>query len=225
MKKLYLMLFLFYVASANANLAEQARWEFEVLLDEKRIGYHDFNVSEVDGVQTVTTEARFDVKLLFVNVFSYRHKNTEVWRDNCLTSISAETASNGKDFIVRGQADAETFRMRSGSLDNELPACIMTFAYWNPEFLRADQLLNSQTGEYENVSVVIEGEEVLAVKGQDIQAIKYSLSLAAGPISLWYAADDHRWLALESIVKGGKVLRYEPVILPRTLGSSYALGG
>ena len=49
------MLFLFYAASANANLTDQARWEFEVLLDGKKIGYHDFSVSEVDGVQTVTT--------------------------------------------------------------------------------------------------------------------------------------------------------------------------
>ena len=205
MKKLYLMLFLFYAASANANLADQARWEFEVLLDEKRIGYHDFSVSEVDGVQTVTTEARFDVKLLFVNVFSYRHKNTEVWRDNCLTSISAETAANGKDFIVRGRADAETFRMRSGSLDNELPACIMTFAYWNPEFLQADQLLNSQTGEYEKCFCRQRGRGRAGDKGaRRFRRVKYSLSLAAGPISLWYAADDHRWLALESVVKGGQ---------------------
>lgn len=225
MENIYLMLFLFYAASANANLTDQARWEFEVLLDGKKIGYHDFSVSEVDGVQTVTTEARFDVKLLFVNVYRYRHKNTEVWRDNCLTSISADTAANGKDFIVRGRADTENFRMRSGSVNNDLPACIMTFAYWNPEFLQADQLLNSQTGEYESVSIEREGEDVLAIKGQDVQAVKYSLSLASGPISLWYAADDHRWLSLESIVKGGKVLRYEPVNLPRTLSSSYALGG
>jgi hypothetical protein len=115
--------------------------------------------------------------------------------------------------------------MRSGSVNNDLPACIMTFAYWNPEFLQADQLLNSQTGEYESVSIEREGEDVLAIKGQDVQAVKYSLNLASGPISLWYAADDHRWLSLESIVKGGKVLRYEPVNLPRTLSSSYALGG
>ncbi len=222
MQKLVAMLFLFYAGGVAANVSDEDRWQFEVLLDEKKIGYHDFVVSEEDGRQTVSTEANFNVKLLFVNVFSYRHQNEEIWRDNCLSSIDAETAANGKDFVVRGQANGEEFQIQTESFENELPPCIMTFAYWNPEFLKADQLLNSQSGDYENVTIAREGEEPLQVNGQAIQAIRYSVVGAAAPITLWYAAADHRWLALESVVKGGRILRYKPVNLPDATLASYA---
>lgn len=224
MKRLWILLALFYTASVSADLPEPARWQFEVLLDEKKIGYHDFTVSQRDGNQVVKTEAKFNVKLLFVNVFSYHHQNEETWRDNCLSSIDAETASNGKDFVVRGQASTAEFQIQTESTANELPPCIMTFAYWNPEFLTAEKLLNSQSGDYEKVTIAKEGEEGLLVKGQNIQAIKYSVSGAAAPITLWYAAADHRWLALESVVKGGRILRYKPVNLPDTFTTSNAAG-
>lgn len=224
MKRLFATLFLFYASGAVANLSEQDRWQFEVLLDEKKIGYHEFVVSEKDGKQTVSTEAKFNVKLLFVNVFSYSHQNEEIWRGNCLSSINAETAANGKDFLVRGQAGDGEFQIQTESSENELPPCIMTFAYWNPEFLKANKLLNSQSGDYEEVVIAKEGEEELRVNGEEIQAIKYSVNGAAAPITLWYAADDYRWLALESIVKGGRVLRYGPVNLPAVLTASNASG-
>jgi len=224
MERLFAILFLFYASGVSANLSGQDRWQFEVLLDDKKIGYHDFIVSEEDGRQTVSTEANFNVKLLFVNVFSYRHQNEETWRDNCLSSIRSETATNGKDFMLRGQASEGEFQIQTESYKNELPSCVMTFAYWNPEFLKADRLLNSQSGDYEEVIIAKEGEEELQVNGQDIQAIRYSVSGAAAPITLWYAAADHRWLALESVVKGGRVLRYKPLSLPDALTASHASG-
>ena len=224
MNRLIAILFLFCVNAAVAGLSDQERWQFEVLLDEKKIGYHDFLVSEKDGKQTVSSEARFNVKLFFVNIYSYRHQTEEVWRDNCLSAIEAETAANGKDFLVRGKADAGEFKILTESNENELPPCIMTFAYWNPKFLKADSLLNSQTGDYENVSIDREGEEVLQVNGLDIRAIRYSVNGAAAPITLWYAAADHRWLALESMVNGGRVLRYKPVSLPESMPGFLAAG-
>lgn len=205
---------LLHAAGANAKLPNPAQWEFEVMLDEKTIGYHNFTVSADEGIQTITTEAQFDVKLLFVNVYSYTHQNREVWQDDCLTAISAETDANGKDFTVRGQVDDGEFQIETQSRTGELPACIMSYAYWNPEILSADKLLNSQTGQYESVYIEEMGEEVLEINGAKIRAIKYSLAAAAGPISLWYAADDNRWLALESVMKGGRVLRYKPTNLP-----------
>lgn len=223
MRSLLLMICIFCATNVSANSSAQARWEFEVLLDGKKIGYHEFTVSNDDGVQKVRMEARFDVKLLFVNVFSYRHQNEEVWEGNCLYSITSETKSNGKEFSVSGRASGDEFQLQSLSSENTLPRCIMTFAYWNPDFLMADQLLNGQTGEYEMVEITREGEETLAIDGQDISAIRYTINGTASPITLWYAAADQRWLALESVVNGGRVLRYEPVSLPDLLPSAFAL--
>ena len=225
MKNLLTLLVLFYAVAASASSPPQDRWQFEVLLDDRPIGYHNFILSEKNGRQVISAEARFNVKFLFVNLFSYRHQNEEIWEDNCLTSINAETLSNGTEFVVRGQAASEGFQIQVESSANKLPPCIMSFAYWNPEFLKARKLLNSQTGDYEKVTIVKEGEEGLLVDGQNIHSIRYSVSGAAAPITLWYAAVDNRWLALESVLKGGRILRYKQVRLPNTLFASKTAGG
>ena len=215
-----LMLALLLTTPALANLSDPLNWRFKVLLDDREIGFHEFVVSEEDGLQIVESEASFDVKVLFVNVFRYRHQNLERWAGNCLQSIDAATAANGDDFLVRGAVQAGSFKLESDAPDPTLPSCVMSFAYWDPDFLDETQLLNSQTGEYEAVTISRQGEENILVAGEAVPAIRYQVALDKGPITLWYAADDFRWLALESVARGGRLLRYEPEIIPEALPSS-----
>ena len=222
MKFCFATLLFLFTANASASLPQQSQWQFKVLLDSREIGSHQFTVSQVNGQQTIQTDASFDVKVLFVNLYRYRHQNTEVWQGNCLRSINAETDANGKQFSVAGQANDSYFQVNTASTETELPACIMTFAYWNPAFLTEDKLLNSQTGEYEDVTITRVGEESLRVNDEAVAAVRYLIDLKAGPITLWYGASDFRWLALESVAAGGRALRYEPLTIPLS-GSGQAL--
>lgn len=218
MKAFFVTILLLFSAAFSgvsvANVPSEARWDFKVLLDNREIGSHQFIVSEENGRQVIETEASFDVRVLFVNLYSYRHQNREIWQGDCLAAINSVTDDNGKDFLVRGKAADERFELKTAETQKQLPGCVMTFAYWNPAFLSAEKLLNVQTGKYEDVSIEQVGEETLTFQGQDINAFKYVVSLGAGPITLWYSASDFRWLALESEAAGGRTLRYEPVALP-----------
>ena len=194
-------------------------WQFGVLLDDKRIGYHNFHVSREGDRQLLETEAEFDVKFLFFTAFRYRHQNVESWNDGCLSSIDARTNSNGKELDVKGRRAADGFEVTGNAGSSTLPDCVRTFAYWNPEILEADRLLNSQTGEYEDVSVVFESDDVVSVGDRTIGALRYRLSAKAGDITLWYSTVDRRWLALEAPAKGGRTIRYEPIAVPELASS------
>lgn len=207
-----------FISSVAANASQSSQWQFKVLLDNREIGTHHFTVSETDGRQTIQTNASFDVNVLFVNLYRYRHQSIEVWQDGCLRSINSETDANGKSFLVEGnlvagQTNDNYFQVNTASAEKELPPCIMTFAYWNPIFLDEDKLLNSQTGIYEDVTITRVGEESLQLNGEAVVAVKYLIDLKAGPITLWYSANDFRWLALESVAAGGRILRYEPLTI------------
>lgn len=217
--KLLLLAALVAVASLHAHAAFAASgaadWRFEVLLDDKQIGYHEFSVTKADGRQVLETQASFDVKFLFITAFRYRHQNTEIWDDGCLLSIAAATNSNGDLLEVSGRQLDDTFRVSRESGEATLESCVRTFAYWNPEILKADKLLNSQTGEYESVSVEFEGEDSVVVDGSPVDALRYRLIAEAGEIKLWYSRDAaRRWLALEAPARGGRTLRYRPVAVP-----------
>ena len=203
--------------SAGANAVDTVpakQWQFDVSLDGKPIGFHTFELQE-DGVrQVLTTEASFDVKFLFVTAFRYRHENTEVWNDGCLSSIDASTNSNGKRLDVRGTAGDGRFDLQDADGPKTLPSCVQTFAYWNPAVLGSSRLLNSQTGEYEAVSVALEGPDQVTVDGQSVDALRYRLSAQAGDITLWYSSDDKTWLGLEAPAKGGRKILYQAVAVP-----------
>ncbi|MGI9233971.1 MAG: DUF6134 family protein [Woeseiaceae bacterium] len=191
-----------------------AQWRFDVTLDGKPIGFHTFELQQ-DGAQKILmTEASFDVKFLFVTAFRYRHENTEIWDNGCLLSLDAATNSNGKELLVRGSVEEDSFRVQSADGGQALPACVRTFAYWNPAILNSPQLLNSQTGVYEDVTVTPEGLDQVSVGGEPVEATRYRLSAQAGDITLWYATADNTWIGLEAPAKGGRKILYRAVAVP-----------
>ena len=196
-------------AMSNLQVPEQQSLEFDVFLDGSKIGWHRFEFARTDsGAREVVSRANFDVKFLFITAFRYRHANEERWVDGCLAEIDAETNSNGKRTEVRGARGDDAFVLDTGGRTAELPECIMTFAYWNPAFLEQPQLLNPQTGEYLDVEVDELGTRTLEIDGRNVPARGYLIRARGVEVTVWYSADDE-WLALESLVKGGRKIRYE----------------
>ena len=205
------------VIAFSANAADEApgkQWQFDVALDGKPIGSHTFELQHDGSKQVLTTEASFDVKFLFITAFRYRHQNTEIWSNGCLSSIDASTDSNGQQFDVRGEIGNGRFDVIGAEGSMTLPGCVQTFAYWNPAILESQRLLNSQTGEYEDVTVTLEGREPLTVAGKQVDTLRYRLSAKAGDITLWYSSADNTWVGLEAPAKGGRKLRYQAVVVP-----------
>ena len=208
-----------------AAAPDSGEWRFEVLLNDKPIGFHRFSLSRDGEGQVLESEARFDVRFLFVTAFRYRHDNVETWRGDCLTSVDARTDSNGKMLeVVGGRADGR-FAVSSSNGRELLGDCVQSFAYWNPSILQADRLLNTQTGEYESINVAAEGVESFAVGEDVVDADRYTLSTKGGDITLWYTRNDQRWLALEAPAKGGRRIRYMPVALPDSRDFRVAAAG
>jgi len=180
-------------AFAFAPAAESAArsWNFRVLLDGREIGQHSFTrEGDAEGVRVVS-EARFQVRFLFLNAYRYEHRAEERWRDGCLVSLEARTDDNGVRKDVRAR-----------------PAdCTRSFAYWDPAILRTERLLNAQTGELVAVRSTALGVESIPVRGRETSASRHRLTAPGLSIDLWYAGTE--WVALESSVEGGRRLRYE----------------
>lgn len=182
--------------------------EFDVYLNSKKVGKHLFTVSESGGEKQVLSNASFDYKILFISAYQYEHNAAEHWVGDCLAEIDAATNANGKRMKVSGSQGATGFLVEKGDKPVELPKCVMTFAYWNAGILEQPKLLNAQTGEYLDVRVEKRGDEILKVRGKPVTATRYNLAASEVDLTIWYSADNE-WLALESIAKGGHVIRYE----------------
>ena len=201
-----------------ANATTNKEWRFEVYLDDQPIGFHHFQLESSGDTRVLRGEAQFRVKLLGFTVYNYRHRNLERWQHDCLQQIEASTDDNGEDLFVRGSRNGEQLLLQDSSGHRSIHGCVMSFAYWNPEILDQQQLLNAQTGEYQNVSVQPLGRKMLQLQGREVPALHYLLSTGENDIDLWYSGD-HDWLALSTTTDGGRQLHYRRIAIADEGGS------
>ena len=200
---------------AVPSQAEQV-WRFQVYVDDKPVGVHEYRLQQQGEQQVLSSVAEFEYKLMFVTLYNYEHRNQEVWQNGCLASIESSTDANGKDYAVTGKKSDLGFMLQARKGDAVLPGCVMSFAYWNPQFLQASQLLNTQNGDYLEITVTEPAMETLQVQGQELVAQRFQLTAKKLELELWYS-EQGAWLGLESVYENGRTLRYELLSPPATL--------
>lgn len=199
---------LLLLATQTAIASASQAWNFNVYLDDKVIGQHRFEVFTRDKTRYVAVDASFDVRVLFINAYRYRHDNYEVWQGKCLQTIRSHTDDNGDKTFVDGTIQDGILQLRTIDGTETLPGCIRTFAYWDPVILKSKYLLNAQTGKLLPVQVNALGEEQIQVRGKQVSAYHYRLVTDKFVIDLWYSPQ-REWLALQSTTSSGAVLRYQ----------------
>lgn len=190
-----------------AHATASGDWQFRVTLDGREIGSHRYTLEPAGEGVLLRSEARFDVKILFVTAYRYDHQAVERWQDGCLQSLDSRTDSNGTRTAVTAADGGNGLAVARPAGKDLHPGCVLSFAYWDPRILEADQLLNSQTGELVPVRVTPLGQESVPVRGMARSASRYRISGRELQIDVWYA--DGRWIGLEALTDGGRRLRYE----------------
>ena len=196
------------LAASAAVRAQTQQWNFQVFLDDKPIGHHHYTLRDTGTERELKTEARFDVKLLFISAYKYVHDASERWRGNCLLRLNARTDDNGEQSEVSVDQQGERVTISTARGRESVGGCVMTFAYWNAEMLRQSRLLNTQTGKLETVNIASLGEQKITARGASVTAQHYRISGGKHTIDVWYGAD-RAWLALQSTLDGGRKLRYQ----------------
>ncbi len=197
------------IANPVASSGTEGSWKFRVWLDDTPIGYHQVSINNEENRKTVHTQAKFDVRILFIPVYSYSHETRELWEDGCLVDINSSTDDNGDDYYISSKQQSKELALETQNGSTSLDGCVRTFAYWDIELMQVERLLNTQTGEYQSVSVTDMGINMLTVDERQIEARQFRLVSEEMIIDLWYTKDMH-WLALESVTESGAVLRYLP---------------
>jgi hypothetical protein len=190
----------------DAQAASRA-WNFKVYLNDQAIGRHSFTADWRGGELRLASIAKFEVRFLFVTVYSYDHRAEESWRAGCLTGLEARTVINGTVEEARLARVGGRWQVSRTTGHEDHDGCLRSFAYWDPAILAESRLLNSQTGELMAVTAAFVGNETRAVRGRPTDTRRHRLTGARLAIDLWYAGDE--WVALESATDGGRLLRYE----------------
>lgn len=200
-----MMLAAMLTALAGPAQAQTKQWKFRALLDGKPIGTHTFTLTGTTDDGELRSEAKFDVRILFIPAYRYRHLAIERWHHGCLAAITAKTDDDGKISEVEGRSENDVMTIATGNNRYKADGCVLSFAYWNPDMLRQTRLLNAQTGEYQAVSIASLADDRGSTPGREK---RYRISGPKQPIELRYS-DAGEWIGLDTIVGGGRHLVYQ----------------
>jgi len=180
-------------AFAQESAVEQGEWNFSVTLDGKPIGTHRFVVGGTGAARSVSSHALFVVRMLGIPVYRYRHEAQERWQGDCLRELRSDTDDDGRQNQVGQRFEGD---------------CLMGFAYWNPRLVQQRRLVDPQTGRTQAVRFEALSDAVIEVRGRAVAAQGWRLMAEKQRITVWYAADGGRWIALDAEAKGGRRLSY-----------------
>ncbi|MGI9421105.1 MAG: DUF6134 family protein [Geminicoccaceae bacterium] len=170
-----------------------------------RLGFHRIDFVEDEGRLSVDIEIAFDVKLAFIPLYRYRHRNREIWEGSQLVSMSTETDDNGTAFKVDVTRSSNRLLVQGADGRLELPGETLTTSYWNEAAMASGEWLDTQAGRLVRSEVTKKPAEVVQVEDSKVEATPYDL---AGDITctLWYA--DRRWVKLRFVGEDGSVIDY-----------------
>ena len=161
------------------------RLDFAILRNGEEIGRQTLAFSRADGELAVDTRVEIAVKVLFVTVHRFRRSARSVWRDGRVRSYTARTDDNGTksrlDIAVRG----DSLAIDADGTPRTAPRALKLREFWNIDILSETRVIDTRTGEVEEISVSGPQETALELGGKRIPARRYRLT-GKVPRDLWY---------------------------------------
>lgn len=179
-------------------------WNFKVLINDREVGTHQFRVTSEGDSLSVNSTMSMDFTVMMIKKVRYQHQANESWQGSCLTSVSSQTNRQGKDVSLKVNAVetgllVEKDRIAEGA--EVLAGCVRSFAYWDPQLLQGERLLNVETGEHMPVAISSR------VSAED-NITHVIIAAPKGDIHLQYDASGD-WLSLQTKLQMGAVLKYQ----------------
>jgi hypothetical protein len=190
--------------SASAHHGYRELLDFAVLRGGTPIGFHRLDFRDVGDETHVEVDVELQVKLGFVTLFRYEHRNREVWRNGLLQRIDSQTNDDGTKYQVKGELRPEGLIVKTLAGEHVFGEKPMSATYWHPDTIKQSALLDTQRGGLLKVDVAVgEVEDVELGNGTRVKARRYELKGDLN-ITLWYTAEG-QWVALKFAARGSDI--------------------
>lgn len=180
---------------------------FDIHRDGATIGRHEVGIRRNGARTEVDIAIDITVRLAFIPVFSYRHRNHEVWQDDRLVALDSETDDDGERLAVTARRLPEGLRVVGAEGSFLAPPDILPTSYWDARTVQQTRLLDSQHGRLLNVQPAFVGADLLS---GGVPARRYRLT-GDLDLDLWYSGAGE-WLKIAFQARGAEVTyaRREP---------------
>ncbi len=194
-------------ATPTALPTGAANRQFAVFYHDNRIGTHIVRSTPVGEGIRVDTEVDMTVKLLFLTMFSYRHRSQETWQGGRLLAIESVTTEDNETMRVDGAATPRGFRVVGKAGPFIAPAATLTSnCLWSTLILQQETVIDAQYGGVEGLTVHRLADEQIMVAGRPVAVTPFRLITPDLAGTMRYDAAG-AWMGCQ-VERRGSILEY-----------------
>jgi len=182
------------------------RIAFDVMREGSKVGEHETRFDREGEYLKVTSAMKLKVKVLFIPVYKFRYTSEELWCGDRVHALKAEVNDNGDRNAFIAERKSDKLVIEEGQTVEAVNDAILPTNHWNPAILDDNTVLNTLTGNLNNVEIIKRDEEVVETRNGQILATRYEYQ---GDLQTeaWYD-DDGRWVKLRFEARDGSTIEY-----------------
>lgn len=196
-------------ASEGAHAADDqdaADILFEVLRNDSPVGLHKVTLNQVGNETRVDIEFDIKINFLIFEAYSYEYRSSASWQDDTLLSLDATTNDDGEETRVTATWDQDGHSIVGPDGETLSEGPLFPTNHWNAAVLEQSRVLNTITGNVDDVSINLVGRETIETEigSRDVNRYAYS-----GDLQTEVLYDDNgRWVGMAFEAKDGSAITY-----------------
>jgi len=181
--------------------------QFDVMRDGAIIGKHETRFMAQGADLVVQSKMNLELSVLFIPIYGFDYQSKEVWKDNRLTQLEVTVEDGSEDYRVEGQRAGEALEVSGPFGMSQISGPILPTNHWNASVIHEKRVLNTLTGNINQVTLAEKGAEQLSLPNGRVMATRYDYQGELHDTSVWYDTEG-RWVKLRFKAKDGSIIDY-----------------
>jgi len=181
--------------------------EFDVLREGKVVGEHITAFEKERGRLSVKSKMELEIFLLFIPVYSFSYQAEETWVDDGLNKLNVNVLDGTERVAFSANRQDDKLEVVKAEQSYLIDAPIISTNHWNVNVVGQNRVLNTLTGNINNVTIIKQGREPVETSKGSIEATRYDYQGDLKDTSVWYD-DQGRWVKLRFKARDGSIIDY-----------------
>ena len=180
---------------------------FDVVRDGERVGQHVTTFLREESDLIVESRMNMNITFLTIPVYTFDYRSVEKWSDGALSHLDVAVKDGSDQIEISSRLNANGLIIKAPSGTYNIDSPIISTNHWNADVVRQSRVLNTLTGNVNQVKIWNRGLERIPVNGGSIMATHYEYSGELEDTSVWYDAKG-RWSKLRFKARDGSTVEY-----------------
>lgn len=180
---------------------------FDVVRNGELVGQHMTKFSSEDSKLVVESQMNMSITFLSIPIYTFNYRSIEKWSDETLIYLDVVVNDGADETKIYSLESSEGLMINAPSGTYRIDTPIISSNHWNADVVKQSRVLNTLTGNINQVKILNKGIQKIVIKEGSVLATRYDYIGELTDTSVWYDSKG-RWSKLEFKARDGSTIEY-----------------